>query len=101
LARRKEAWKQSVERQREAVELASKQVSDASRKGKEAAEALNKTAVQVKLPDGKIEHRFDPEAFRKCKEAWHEVDGAMKRHWAETDRLLRLQLEEPGRYGRP
>ena len=77
----------------EAVELASKQVSDASRKGKEAGEALNKTAVQVKLPDGKIEHRFDPEAFRLWKEAWDELVGAIKRHSAETARLLRLQHE--------
>src|SRR3954453_14427562 len=37
LARRKEVWKQSVERRRETVELASKQASDASRKGEEAA----------------------------------------------------------------
>ena len=101
MAQRKEVWKQSVELQREAVELASKLVSDASRKGKEATEALNKTAVQIKLPDGKVEHRFDPEASRKWKEAWDEMDGAMKRHWAEMERLLRLQHEEPGRYGRP
>ncbi len=90
-----------MERQHKAVELASKQVGDASRKGKEVGEALNKTAVQVKLPDGKIEHRFDPEAFRRWKEAWDEMVGAMNRHGAETDRLLRLQHEEPGRYGRP
>ena len=101
MAQRKETWKQSVELQREAVELASKQTSDASMKGKEAAEALSKTAVEVKLPDGKIEHRFDPEAFRKWKDAWDETIRAMKRHGAETDRLLRLQHEEPGRYGRP
>jgi len=101
MAQRKETWKQSVELQREAVELASKQVSDASRKGKEAGEALSKTAVQVKLPDGKIEHRFDHEAFRKWKEAWDELVGAIKRHSAETDRLLSVQHEEPGRYGRP
>ena len=101
MAQRKEVWNESVEIQREAVELASKQVSDVSRKGKEAAEALSMSAVQVKLPDGKIEHRFDPEAYRKWKEAWDELVGAMKRHSAETDRLLRLQHEEPGRYGRP
>jgi hypothetical protein len=101
MAQRKEAWKQSVERQREAVELASKQMSDASRRGKEAAEAWSKTAVRVKLPDGKIEPCFDPEAFRKSKEAFDEMRGAMKRHWDEMDRLFRLQLEEPGRYGRP
>jgi hypothetical protein len=101
MARRKEAWKQSVERQREAVEAAWEQVSDASRKGKEAGEAWIKTEVQVKLPDGKIEHRSDPEAFRRWKEAWDEMVGAMKRHGAETDRLLRLQHEEPGRNGRP
>ena len=58
---------------REAVELASKLVSDASRKGKEATEALNKTAVQIKLPDGKIEHRFDPEGFPK-------VEGGLGRN---------------------
>jgi hypothetical protein len=101
MAQRKETWKQSVELQREAVELASKQVSDTSRKGKEAGEALNRTGVQVKLPDGKIDHHFDPEAFRKWKEAWDEMIEAMTRHSAETNRLLRLQHEEPGRYGRP
>jgi hypothetical protein len=101
LGRRKEAWKQSVELQRQAVERASKQASDASRKGKEAGEALSKTAVQFKLPDGKIDHRFDPEASRKWKEALDEMAGAFNRHLAELDRLNRLQLEEPGRYGRP
>ena len=101
MAQRKEAWKQSVDLQREAVELASKQMSDASRKGKEAGEAVFKPTVQVKLPDGKIEHRSDPEAIRKWKEAFDELVGAMKRHSAETDRLFRLQHEEPGRYGRP
>ena len=73
LAQRKEVWKQSMDATREAVELASKLVSDASRKGKEATEALNKTAVQIKLPDGKIEHRFDPEAFRQ-------VEGGLGRN---------------------
>jgi hypothetical protein len=101
LAQRKETWRQSVERQHEAVERASEQVSDASRKGKEAGEALNKTAVPIKLPDGKIEHRIDSEAFRKWKEALDEMVAAMKRDGAERDRLLRLQLDEPGRYGRP
>jgi hypothetical protein len=101
LAQREEAWKQSVELQREAVERASKQISDASRKGEEAAKALSKTAVQVRRPDGKHEHRFDPTAFRKWKEAIDEMGGAFKRHSAELDRLTRLQLEEPGRYGRP
>jgi hypothetical protein len=93
MAQRKEAWKQSVERQREAVELASKQVSDASRKGKDAAEAWSKTTVQG--------HRHDPEADRKWKEAFDKMDGAMKRHSAEMDRLNRLQHEEPGRDGLP
>jgi hypothetical protein len=101
MAQRTEAWKRSVLLQREAVELASKQASDASRKGTEATEALNKTAVQVKLPDGKIDLRFDPEASRKWKEALDEMDGAMKRHAAEIDRLYRLEAEAPGRYGRP
>jgi len=100
LAQRKQAWKNSVERQREAVERAKKQVSDASRKAKEATEALTKTAVQIKLPDGKIEHRFDSEAFRKWKDALDELQAAMKRHGAEMDRLLRLQ-SEAWRHGRP
>jgi hypothetical protein len=82
-----------VELQREAVELASKQVSDASRKGKEAAEAWNKSTAQG--------HRHDPEGERKWKEAFNETVEAMKRHSAEMDRLFRLQNEEPGRYGRP
>src|SRR5262249_31382926 len=101
MAQRKEAWRQSVELQRQAVELASKQLSDASRKGKEAAEAWSKTAVQVRLPDGKLEYRGDPEASRKLKAAWDETGAAIKRHSAEMDRLNRLQFEEPGRYGRP
>ena len=101
MAQRKETWKQSVELEREAVELVSKQVSDASRKGKEATEALSKTAVPIKLPDGKIDQRFDPEAFRKWKEAVDEMGTAMNHHSAEMDRLFRLQREEPGRYGRP
>jgi hypothetical protein len=101
MAQRTEAWKKSVELQRQAVELASKQMSDASRKLDEAGKALSKTAVRVELPDGKIDHRFDPEASRKWKEALEAMVGATKRHSAELDRLQRLQLEEPGRYGRP
>jgi hypothetical protein len=89
MAQRKEAWKQSVERQREAVELASKQASEAARKGKETAEAWSKTTVQGR--------RHDPEADRKWKEAFDEMVGATKRHSAEIERLLRLQREEPGR----
>jgi hypothetical protein len=98
LARRKEAWKQSVKLQREAVELASRQWSDALRK---STEALSKSWVQVKLPDGKLGIRHDPEAHQRLKDAEDEVDRARKRYSAESDRLLRLQLEEPGRYGRP
>jgi hypothetical protein len=101
MTQRKEVWKQSVERQRQAVELASKQMSDASREAAEATKALNKTAVQVKLPDGKVDFRFDPEASRKWKSAVEAMVGATKRHSAEMDRLLGLQFEEPGRYGRP
>jgi hypothetical protein len=101
LAQRKQVWKNSVTRQRETVELAETQVSDASRKWKEAAEAMTKTAVQIKRPDGKVEPGFDPEAFRKWKDAMDESLAAMNRRAAESDRLLRLQLEEPGRFGRP
>lgn len=101
LAQRKEVWRQSVERQREAVELAKQQVSDASIKEKAALDAMIKTGVRVKLPGGKSEGRFDPEAYRKWKEAMDESQAAMKRHFAEIDRLLRVQLEQPGRFGRP
>lgn len=101
LAQRTEAWKQSVARRREAFELAKKQVSDYEMKWTAATDAMTKAAVQVKRPDGEIEHAFDPQAFRKWKEALDESQAAMRRHRAEMDRLHRLLLGEPGRYGRP
>jgi hypothetical protein len=101
LAQRKQVWRNSVERQREAVELAKKQMSDAFTKRKATLDAMLKTGVSVKLPDGKLDGGFNPEAFRKWKEAMDESTAAMERRAAESDRLLRLQLDEPGRFGRP
>jgi hypothetical protein len=89
LAQRREVWKQSVERQREAVGLAKKKASDASAKMKVALDAFTKL------------HRFDPEAFGKWKEAMDEFNAAAKREWEEMDRLTHLRLEAPGRFGRP
>ena len=100
LVQRKQVWRNSVERQREAVELAKRQESDASIKAKAALDAMLKTGAQVELPGGKLESRFDPEAYRTWKEAMDERTAAMNRHFAELDRLFRLQLE-PGRFGRP
>ena len=46
-------WRNSVERQREAVELAKRQESDASIKAKAALDAMLKTGAEVELPRGK------------------------------------------------
>jgi hypothetical protein len=101
LAQRKQVWRNSVERQREAIELAKKHVSDASTKSKAALDAMLETSFSVKLPDGKREGRFDPEAYRRWKEAMDESHAAIKRQSEEWDRLTHLHLEEPGRFGRP
>jgi hypothetical protein len=101
MTQRKEVWRHSLELQREAVAQALKQLNDASMKEKKAVQGWSKTTEQVKQSDGRSEYRHDPEAFRKWKEASEERNEAMERHWAEVDRLLHLQSEEPGRFGHP
>jgi hypothetical protein len=101
LAQRKQVWKNAMQRQREAVELAKEQVSDASTKMKAAFDAMLKTGLSVKLPDGKLEGRFDPQASRRWKEAMDEWQAAMNRQSEEMKRLTILAPEEPGLFGRP
>jgi hypothetical protein len=100
-AQRKQLWKNSVERQREAVEQAKKQVSDASTKCNAAWDTMLKTSVSVKSPDGKLGLGFDPQAYRRWKEAMDDWHAAMNRHSEGTRRLLQIQVEELGRFGRP
>jgi hypothetical protein len=76
-------------------------VSDASSKCKAATDTLTRAAVQIRLWEGNVEHGFGPKAYRKWNDASNEWREAMKRRAAESDRLLRLAVEEPGRFGWP
>jgi len=98
---RKEEWKQAMQRQHEAVDLAWKQFGEASKRYGEAIQAVMKTAEPVKLADGKPGHRHDPVAYQKMEDTQKEMQRAMERHLAEFQRLSSLGLEEPGRFGRP
>ena len=98
---RKEAWRQSLERQREAVNLAATQAKDAMKTYNEALQAWSKTTGPAKLIDGKPGFQHDPEAYRKMEEAMKEMLRGTDRHLSELQRLDNLGLEEPDRYGRP
>jgi hypothetical protein len=101
LALRKAAWKQSLERQREAVSVASSQASDATKTYNEAFQAWAKTHEPAKMANGEPGFRHDPEAYRKMEGAMKEMLRATDRHFSELQRLGSLGLEEPGRFGRP
>jgi hypothetical protein len=94
---RKDAWKQTVERQREKVKLAEKRSSDSLERYTDAFKSLGKTWENVTTPDGQTVARPHRDAMKKLSEAKDEVTRAMEFRRVESERLFQLQRERPNR----
>jgi hypothetical protein len=59
-----------------------------------------KTHQHVKMPDGKVVCRENPDAKQKWKEALAEWEQAFKLEAAERERLFKIEVEQrPKRWG--
>jgi hypothetical protein len=97
LALKKQAWQQSVQRQRESSHRASEQLIAAIGKQGDAFRVLIETSQKLKLADGKPGFRPTPDATRKLEEAKDEYNRAFERDKAERERLFGLEQERPYR----